>query len=101
MNAAREHLLRDLAMRWRGHDDRDCIHDVEQLLERSERPDAQLARYLLRAIGTRIEEAGERRPLHVAEDANVMDAQPAGAHHADAHGRAQTTTPRPLSSTKR
>ena len=62
---------------------------------------AELAPHLLGALGTRVEEAGECRPLHVPEDAHVMIAEPTGPDHADPERRAQTTTPRPLSSTNR
>src|SRR6185503_6666667 len=59
------------------------------------------SRHLLRALDARIEEAGERRAMHVAEDADVVVAEAPRPDHADAEWRAQTTTPRPLSSTNR
>jgi hypothetical protein len=46
-------------------------------------------------------EAGEVGALHVAQDPDVVLSEAAGSDHAGPHALRQTTTPRPLSSTKR
>ena len=67
-----------------------------------ERAHAQLATDLLRALGARIVEADETRPLQVLQDSYVMVAECARTNDANLRwSRAQMMTPRSLPSRKR
>lgn len=85
----------------RRHYYRYCIHIGKKARLISVTPHTEVLLYLSRALITRLDEAGKLHLFHVAENADVVESEAAGADDADSYRFGQIATPRPLPSTKR